>query len=1116
VSGKNSKQGNSNDRDRDRDHDHGHHHGHDHHDHHGHHHHGHHDGHHDKDRDRDCGDGHGGGNGGSKSIIGTPGNDVLNGTERDDKIYGRSGDDKIFGNGGNDQIYGEGGNDTLDGGAGNDHLDGGAGNDKLIGGAGNDKLEGGSGNDSLSGGAGNDNLDGGSGNDTLDGGAGNDNVDGESGNDVLVYRLAENAGSKDKYDGGSGTDTLRLELTAAEAARADVQADIARYRAWLAANNDHCGDDNRWFKFRAFDLDVRNVEKLDVVVIGGGNDRPVDAVNDAFQVGEGGSVGGNVLANDSAPDGIASVALVSGPAHGALTFNTDGTFVFAPGSFFESLALGQTATETFTYRVTDTDGDSDTATVTLNIAGANDAPLAADDAFVLDVGTTDEVLSFEGELDASDIQGYDLPGFLILPDHGVGGSYMAYAEDSNDSVGDGADGAIRRADGRDFALLSLDIAAYFVPHGVTIAGFDNGVQVTSLVVPLLGTTFLSGGLTGYTTIEFDASWGSVDEVRFYAPATDGVPEYTFIDNVRVGLPSGGEDSAADLDVLANDSDVDDGAVLSLHAADAASAAGVALTANGDGTIHYDPTQSAALQALDEGESLVDTFGYTVRDEHGALDAALARVTVLGRNDAPTAVTDTNSASDDGVEVSGNLLANDFDIDVEPIAFVAASQVLAHGAITVEADGSYRYLVHDETLGVGDTVVETVSYTISDGDAFGHGTLEITVHGANDAPEAEEDLFEGLVEAKLNFEGIVDTSDISGYAFDGFATFDHFGTGGTYMAYTLDWADLPELAGADGAIRRVDGQEFTLYSLDIAAWINPHGATLKAFDDGVEVASLELPALDTTIESGGNAGYMTLSFDASWAGIDEVRFYAPFNEENHTLIDNVHLSVGSAGGEDVAIDLYVTSNDFDIDANDVLTVSAFDALSAFGASISLNADGSLRYDPTGAAALQALNEGDKVEDTFWYTASDGHGGFSSAMVTVEVAGADDGLVLIGDNGDNELVGGDTDDTLDGRGGLDILTGGGGSDTFVYHGGDDIDIITDFTAGPGGDALDLRDLLDGADADTINEYVSLFDDGTDTEVRVDVDGGGDNFVALALLQGVTGLTADGLLADGNLIV
>lgn len=1077
MSGKGSKHdkhGHSKDRDRDDD-DHDRHHG----------------------RDRDCDDHPGGGHGGGKSIIGTPGNDVLNGTERDDRIYGRAGNDQISGNGGNDQIYGEGGNDILDGGAGND------------------KLEGGSGNDSLSGGSGNDNLNGGSGKDTLDGGAGNDNVDGESGNDVLVYRLAENARSKDKYDGGSGTDTLRLELTAAEAARADVQADIARYRAWLAANSDHCGDDNRWFKFRAFDLEVRNVEKLEVV-IGGGGDRPVDAVDDAFQVGEGGSVGGNLLANDSVPDGVASVALVSGPTHGALTLNANGTFAFVPGAFFESLALGQTATETFTYRVTDTDGDSDTATVTLRIAGANDAPVAADDAIVLDVGTTDETLSFEGELDAADIQGYDLPGFLILPDHGVGGSHMAYAEDSNDSVGDGADGAIRRADGKDFALLSLDIAAYFVPHGVTIAGFDNGVQVTSLIVPLLGTTFLSGGLTGYTTIEFDASWGSVDEVRFYAPATDGVPEYTFIDNVRAGLPSGGEDSAADLDVLANDSDIDNGAVLSLHAVDAASAAGVALAANGDGSIHYDPTQSATLQALDEGESLVDTFGYTARDEHGAPDTAIARVTVLGRNDAPTATTDTNTASDDGVEASGNLLANDFDIDVEPITFVAASEVLAHGAITVEADGSYRYLVTDETLGVGDVALEIVDYTISDGDAFGQGTLEITIHGANDAPEAEEDVFEGLVEAILDFEGIVDTSDVSGYALPGFATFDDFGTGGTYMAYALDWADLPELDGADGAIRRVDGQAFTLYSLDIAAWVNPHGATLKAFDDGAEVASLELPALDTTIESGGNSGYITLAFDASWAGIDEVRFYAPFSEENHTLIDNVHLSVGSAGGEDVAIDLYVTSNDFDIDANDVLTVSAFDAVSALGASISLNADGSLRYDPTGAAALQALNEGDMAEDTFWYTASDGHGGSSSAMVTVEVAGADDGLVLIGDNGDNELVGSDTDDTLDGRGGLDILTGGGGSDTFVYHGGDDFDIITDFAAGPGGDALDLRDLLDGADADTINEYVALLDDGTDTEMRVDVDGGGDNFVALALLQDVAGLSADGLLADGNLIV
>ena len=291
---------------------------------------------------------------------------------------------------------------------------------------------------------------------------------------------------------------------------------------------------------------------------------------------------------------------------------------------------------------------------------------------------------------------------------------MAFAFDASDFVGDGADGAIERLDGTNFAFLSLDIAAFTTPHGVTIAGFDNGVEVASMTLDALGTVFDTGGLSGYTTISFDASWSSVDQVRFYAPST-GL-DFIFIDNVRLGLAAGGEDAAADLDVLANDTDVDNGAVVTTLSVDATSLRGAALSLNADGSIHYDPTEAAAIQALDEGESLQDRFGYVARDQHNATDPATVTVTVFGRNDAPTVQDESNSATDNGVAVAGNVLANDSDRDVEPISIqTPGSYALAHGTISIAANGSYSYVVTDD-FRRRRRAQEVFSYSVSDGDA----------------------------------------------------------------------------------------------------------------------------------------------------------------------------------------------------------------------------------------------------------------------------------------------------------------------------------------------------------------------------------------------------------------
>ncbi|MEZ5851983.1 MAG: type I secretion C-terminal target domain-containing protein [Hyphomicrobiaceae bacterium] len=131
------------------------------------------------------------------------------------------------------------------------------------------------------------------------------------------------------------------------------------------------------------------------------------------------------------------------------------------------------------------------------------------------------------------------------------------------------------------------------------------------------------------------------------------------------------------------------------------------------------------------------------------------------------------------------------------------------------------------------------------------------------------------------------------------------------------------------------------------------------------------------------------------------------------------------------------------------------------------------------------------------------------------------LIYGLDGDDQLNGGADDDYLSGGLGADTLTGGTGSDTFAWQAGDlgsGVDTLTDFTPGTGGDALDVSALLTGYDTATsvLSDFVRLTTAGSDSIIEIDADGGGDSFQVLATLQNVTGLNADVLQANGNLIV
>ncbi len=152
------------------------------------------------------------------------------------------------------------------------------------------------------------------------------------------------------------------------------------------------------------------------VVLAGDDDAPI-ANPDSGGVAEDASLtvsAPGVLSNDTDADGDPLTAvLVSGPAHGTLTLNSNGSFSYVPNINFNG-------TDSFTYKANDGALDSGVATVTLSVSPVNDFPFASPDSFGV---AEDTILTVPGPgvlSNDSDVDGDTLAAVLVSgPSNGV-------------------------------------------------------------------------------------------------------------------------------------------------------------------------------------------------------------------------------------------------------------------------------------------------------------------------------------------------------------------------------------------------------------------------------------------------------------------------------------------------------------------------------------------------------------------------------------------------------------------------------------------------------------------------------------------------------------------------
>jgi VCBS repeat-containing protein len=606
--------------------------------------------------------------GGNNTITTGAGDSIISAGEGDNVIATGAGNNTVTAGNGVNTIATGAGNSNILAGDGHNTIATGAGNSRITAGNGGNIVATGAGNNTITTGAGNDIITTAAGDDAINAGAGSDAVYALAGKDVLIYVAAENktVGTNDFYDGGAGSDTLRLVLTRAEWMDTAVQADIAKYLAFVTANTGAYGEDSSAsYTFSAFGLTANNMEKLEVTVDGIAIDPANHAVtlhNDAVSTSENVAAAVvNVLANDSVPDLINSLTFTD-PSHGSVQLTAayavtadapSASFVYTPNAgFYDYLAVGESAKDTFTYTVTDASGDVKTATVDVTITGSNDKPIitTAD----LSGAVTEQVMPVGGLTDSGSIAFTDLDltdvHLVSINDTSVAsnlGALTATLVTDTTSTGAGgellwnyavADSVVEYLAKDETRVESFTITLDDRNGGVTTKQID--VTITgSNDAPVVATTDVTGTVTEMTA-------------PGAAMLTDtGTIAFTDVDLTDDHSLSTVTSSAGALGTLT---------------------ASVSTDSTGSGTggqVNWNySVADSAVEYLAAGQIKVETFSFNVLDGHGASVARTVSVTVTGTNDAPAITT---------ADLTGSIFVSQSNTSSVGLAYLNANQNLVN-------------------------------------------------------------------------------------------------------------------------------------------------------------------------------------------------------------------------------------------------------------------------------------------------------------------------------------------------------------------------------------------------------------------------------------------------------
>ncbi len=505
----------------------------------------------------------------------------------------------------------------------------------------------------------------------------------------------------------------------------------------------------------------------------------IRAICESEVIRNGQATAGNALGDnrDSDPNnepifvtGVRTGNFVSGPAlntglttpilgqFGTLVMTgSDGSYTYTPNAAAIALFAGQSGTDVFTYSIADAQGASSNTTISVTVCGegapVNLPPVANADNRTMcedDAPLNGQAILGSNSGDARDT---DPDGDSLLI-QGVAAGSSALTPIGN--VGTAINGQwgtlVLQSDGSYTYTPGAQAQALKPTQSVndvfTYAVSDNkgGTSTTTITINICGEN-------DPPVAKPDARVVCEDDVL-----NDG---QAILGNVRGDI--------ADMDPE-NDTltmiDVRSGSVANVGGApnnmNAVTGACGTITVSENGNYIYRPNQAA--QALSEGETVTDTFTYTVRDSAGLTSSSTITINVCGQNDAPTAQDDKRAVTPtsvltNGSAVQGNALGDTADTDKDRrdnlivvgvragaedpnclpqvtggVRATALEQANVnkpiegtYGTLTLKPDGTYSYQPNAAALAlsVGQRVLDVFTYSVSDGQG-GSDCAQITI------------------------------------------------------------------------------------------------------------------------------------------------------------------------------------------------------------------------------------------------------------------------------------------------------------------------------------------------------------------------------------------------------
>ena len=697
---------------------------------------------------------------------------------------------------------------------------------------------------------------------------------------------------------------------------------------------------------------------------------------------------GDVLNNDTDADGdTLTVSAISGGSvgaggatgtYGTLTIQSDGSYTYNANNA-NSIAKDTEATDVFTYTVSDGNGGTDTADITITILGVNDAPSASNDTNAVDEDAT-----------ASKNAG---AGVLSNDSDADTGSSMTVTAITGASAGsvngttDGTYGTLTLNDDGSYSYTANKAAADQLAHNATandvftytVKDNENATATATLTIVVTG----------------KGPVGSAD--------TASVNENVLLEKNEA---SG---------VLANDNGGDtENLIVTNIASNDTSNTGTAgqgvlgtygtLNIASDGSYTYTPN-TAAAEALDQGDVVTEAFTYTVKDDNGVNSStATLTITVTGVNDPIVAVDDTDSVDEgqritrlisddqeldhddtdvDTDDVSGSLTITDIRTGPKDGTGIDGSVNVAlqgeYGTLTVHPNGSYTYIA-DQTksdeLVTGQTGTDIFTYTVSDGTETSTAQLTFTVTGVNDNdPVAVDDTDTVKRDASI--------TRASGSAFD--IDSDDTDADGETLTISAVRTGQDEGGGKGGPARV--GK--TLVGTYGTLTLNSDGSYTYAADrdaaNSLKRGDSAIDYFNYAVTDGERTDTGVIAFTVE--GISD-----PPEPED----DALEVDAGATATKDATQGVLINDSDPD---GDTLSVDSIrtgrenktgtsgtigTALPGRYGELTVNSDGSYKYEANNA---KALNPGQTATEYFTYTTTDGDTSVK-AEIAITVTGQND--------------------------------------------------------------------------------------------------------------------------------